>query len=236
MVDASQGVQAQTVANFYLAFSQGLTLVPVVNKIDLPSADPPRALEQLESTFELKPENAVLISAKTGLNVEEILPKVIEQIPAPVGDHTKPLRLLLVDSWYDNYKGVILLVRIFDGTIKSGDHVVSFATGLKYIVGEVGIMHPLETPQKSLRAGQVGYIYFNPGMKQSKDAKVGDTFTTVGSERLVEPYPGFEEPKSMVFVAAFPVDQLSSVDFGTITRCGPVMSIMCRKYPRNAIV
>ncbi|KFY42250.1 hypothetical protein V494_02497 [Pseudogymnoascus sp. VKM F-4513 (FW-928)] len=207
LVDASQGVQAQTVANFYLAFSQGLTLVPVVNKVDLPSADPPRALEQLESTFELKPENAVLISAKTGLNVEEILPKVIEQIPAPVGDHLKPLRLLLVDSWYDNYKGVILLVRIFDGTIKSGDHVVSFATGLKYIVGEVGIMHPLETPQKSLRAGQVGYIYFNPGMKQSKDAKVGDTFTTVGSERLVEPYPGFEEPKSMVFVAAFPVDQ-----------------------------
>ncbi len=207
LVDASQGVQAQTVANFYLAFSQGLNLIPVVNKIDLPSADPPRALQQLEDTFELPKENAALISAKTGLGIETILPKVIEQIPAPVGDHKKPLRLLLVDSWYDNFKGVILLVRIFDGTVKAGDHLVSFATGKKYFVGEVGIMYPSETPQKTLRAGQVGYIYFNPGMKQSKDAKVGDTFTTVGSEKLVEPYPGFEEPKSMVFVAAFPTDQ-----------------------------
>ncbi|RAL65290.1 hypothetical protein DID88_000858 [Monilinia fructigena] len=186
LVDASQGVQAQTVANFYLAFSQGLTLVPIVNKVDLPTADAPRALEQMESTFELAPENAVLVSAKTGLNVPAILPNVIRQIPAPVGDHTKPLRLLLVDSWYDNYKGVILLVRIFDGTIKAGDQI---------------------TPQTILRAGQVGYIYFNPGMKKSQEALSGDTYTTVGSEHLVEAYPGFEEPKSMVFVAAFPVDQ-----------------------------
>jgi elongation factor 4 len=207
LVDASQGVQAQTVANFYLAFSQGLTLVPVVNKVDLPSADSPRALEQMETAFELKPENAVLVSAKTGLNVEKILPNVIRQIPAPVGDHTKPLRLLLVDSWYDNYKGVILLVRIFEGQVKAGDHVVSFATGIKYFVGEVGIMYPDQTPQSSLRAGQVGYIYFNPGMKKSQEALSGDTYTSVGSEHLVEPYPGFEEPKSMVFVAAFPVDQ-----------------------------
>jgi elongation factor 4 len=197
LVDASQGVQAQTVANFYLAFAQGLTLVPVVNKVDLPSADAPRALEQLKSTFELDPDTAVLVSAKTGLNVEAVLPKVIERIPAPVGDHKKPLRLLLVDSWYDNYKGVILLVRIFDGQIKAGDNIASFATGI----------NPNQTPQNTLRAGQVGYIYFNPGMKRSQDAKVGDTFTTVGSENLVEPYPGFEEPKSMVFVAAFPVDQ-----------------------------
>lgn len=207
LVDASQGVQAQTVANFYLAFSQGLTLVPVVNKVDLPSADSPRALEQMETAFELKPENAVLVSAKTGLNVEKILPNVIRQIPAPVGDYTKPLRLLLVDSWYDNYKGVILLVRIFEGQVRAGDHVVSFATGIKYFVGEVGIMYPDQTPQSSLRAGQVGYIFFNPGMKKSQEALSGDTYTTVGSEHLVEPYPGFEEPKSMVFVAAFPVDQ-----------------------------
>ncbi|ESZ97505.1 GTP-binding protein [Sclerotinia borealis F-4128] len=207
LVDASQGVQAQTVANFYLAFSQGLTLVPVVNKIDLPTADAPRALEQMESAFELAPENAVLVSAKTGLNVEALLPNIIRQIPEPVGDYTKPLRLLLVDSWYDNYKGVILLVRIFDGTIKAGDHVVSFASGIKYFVGEVGIMYPDQTPQTILRAGQVGYIYFNPGMKKSQEALSGDTYTTVGSEHLVEAYPGFEEPKSMVFVAAFPVDQ-----------------------------
>jgi len=183
VVDASQGVQAQTVANFYLAFSQGLTLVPVINKIDLPSADPPRALEQIRDTFELDPEKAVLVSAKSGINVEALLPSVVENIPAPVGDENKPLRLLLVDSWYDNYKGVILLVRIFQGQVKPGDHLTSFATGIRYYVGEVGIMYPLQTPMTKLRAGQVGYIYFNPGMKRSQDAKVGDTYTTVGSEK-----------------------------------------------------
>ncbi|MCJ1244611.1 Translation factor guf1 mitochondrial [Trapelia coarctata] len=207
LVDASQGVQAQTVANFYLAFSQGLELLPVINKVDLPSADATRALEQIKSTFELDTEHAVKVSAKTGLNVEAVLPAVIEQIPAPIGHHSKPLRLLLVDSWYSTYKGVILLVRIFDGTIKAGDQITSFATGLKYFVGEVGIMYPEMTPQRVLRAGQLGYIYFNPGMKRSQEAKVGDTYTTVGSEKLVEPLPGFEEPKSMVFVAAYPVDQ-----------------------------
>lgn len=124
-----------------------------------------------------------------------------------MGDHSKPLRLLLVDSWYSTYKGVILLVRIFDGNIKAGDQITSFATGLKYFVGEVGIMHPEMTPQRVLRAGQLGYIYFNPGMKRSQEAKVGDTYTTVGSEKLVEPLPGYEEPKSMVFIAAYPVDQ-----------------------------
>ncbi|KAI4147939.1 MAG: hypothetical protein L6R39_002961 [Caloplaca ligustica] len=207
LVDASQGIQAQTVANFFLAFAQGLYLVPIINKIDLPSADPPRALEQMRETFELDPSKAVLVSAKTGLNVEAILPKVIELVPAPIGDHTKPLKLLLVDSWYSNFKGVNLLVRIFDGQVKPGDHIRSFATGLRYIVGEVGIMYPNQTPQTVLRAGQVGYIYFNPAMKRSQEAKVGDTYTTVGAEKQVEPLPGFEEPKAMVFVAAFPVDQ-----------------------------
>ncbi|MCJ1371318.1 Translation factor guf1 mitochondrial [Loxospora ochrophaea] len=207
LIDASQGIQAQTVANFYLAFSQGLRLIPIINKVDLPSADPPRALEQIKTTFELESENALLVSAKTGLNVAAILPTVIEQVPAPVGDRTKPLRLLLIDSWYSNFKGVILLVRIFDGQIKAGDQVSSFATGLRYLVGEVGIMYPDQTSQAVLRAGQVGYIHFNPGMKRSQEAKVGDTYTTVGFEKSVEPLPGFEEPKSMVFVAAYPVDQ-----------------------------
>ena len=124
----------------------------------------------------------------------------------PVGDTQKPLRLLLVDSWYDSYKGVICLVRIFDGEIRAGQQVISFATGIKYYVGEVGIMYPSEKPQTVLRAGQVGYIFFNPGMKRSKEAKIGDTFTRVGSEKAVEPLPGFEEPKPMVFVAAYPVD------------------------------
>jgi translation factor GUF1, mitochondrial len=112
-----------------------------------------------------------------------------------------------VDSWYSNYKGVILLVRIFDGEIRAGDHIISFATGIKYYVGEVGIMYPDQTPQSVLKAGQVGYIHFNPGMKRSSEAKVGDTFTHVGNEGLVKALPGFEEPKPMVFVAAYPVDQ-----------------------------
>ena len=112
-----------------------------------------------------------------------------------------------MDSWYSIFKGVILLVRIFDGQVRPGDHITSFATGLKYHVGEVGIMYPDQTSQNVLRAGQVGYLHFNPGMKRSQDAKIGDTFTTVGSEALVKPLPGFEEPKAMVFVAAFPVDQ-----------------------------
>ncbi|KAJ9656692.1 Translation factor guf1 mitochondrial [Neophaeococcomyces mojaviensis] len=207
LVDASQGVQAQTVANFYLAFAQGLALIPVINKVDLPHADAPRALEQMKDTFELEPEKAILVSAKSGLNVEAILPTVIENIPAPQGDTSNPLKMFLVDSWYSSFKGVILLVRIFDGQIKAGDQVVSFATGRKYTVGEVGIMYPDQTPQSVLRAGQVGYVYFNPSMRKSQEAKIGDTYTRVGCERQVQALPGFEEPKPMVFVAAFPVDQ-----------------------------
>ena len=207
LVDASQGVQAQTVANFYLAFAEGLSLVPVVNKIDLPTADVDRALGQLEEVFELDVSMAVKVSAKTGVGVSDILPAVIEHMPAPVGDASKPLRMLLVDSWYDTFKGVVLLVRVFDGTVKAGDKLVSFATDKEYTVGEVGIQYPDPLPQKTLRAGQVGYVFFNPGMKRIQDSKIGDTFTNIGSRDKVEPYPGFEEPKPMVFVAAFPTDQ-----------------------------
>lgn len=206
LVDASQGVQAQTVANFYLAFAQGLHLVPVLNKVDLPSSDIQRALDQMKSSFELDTEGAVAVSAKTGLNVEKILPIVIDQVPAPVGESSAPLQLLLVDSWYDNYKGVILLVRIFQGSIRANDSVTSFATGNKYQVGEVGIMYPDATPQSVLRAGQVGYIHFNPGMKKSSEAKVGDTYTHTSTLSQVQALPGFEEPKAMVFVSAYPVD------------------------------
>ena len=207
LVDASQGVQAQTVANFYQAFAQGLKLVPVINKVDLASADPARALGQLRDTFELDPDTALLVSAKTGLNVQTLLPTIIEHIPAPSGRDDAPLRLYLVDSWYSSFKGVVLLVRIFDGQIRAGDQIVSFATGLKYTVGEVGIMYPDPTPQKVLRAGQVGYLYFNPSMRKSQEAKIGDTYTRVGFEDKVQPLPGFEEPKPMVFVSAYPTDQ-----------------------------
>lgn len=126
---------------------------------------------------------------------------------SPVGSADQPLRMLLIDSWYSTFRGVILLVRLFDGTIKAGDQVRSFATGNKYTVGEVGIMYPDQVPQSKLRAGQLGYIFFNPGMKRSQEAKIGDTYTTLGCESIVEQLPGFEEPKSMVFVAAFPTDQ-----------------------------
>ncbi|KAK4642970.1 Translation factor guf1 mitochondrial [Podospora bellae-mahoneyi] len=207
LVDASQGVQAQTVANFYLAFAQGLSLVPVVNKVDLPTADVDRALGQMEEVFELDCKDAVKVSAKTGKGVGDILPAVVERVRAPEGDLDKPLRMLLVDSWYDTFRGVVLLVRVFDGTVRAGDRLVSFATGNEYVVGEVGIQYPGAVPQRCLRAGQVGYVFFNPGMKRIQDAKIGDTFTVKGKEKEVEAYPGFEEPKPMVFVAAFPTDQ-----------------------------
>lgn len=206
LVDASQGVQAQTVANFYLAFAQGLHLVPVLNKVDLPSSDVQRALDQMKTSFELDTTDAVSVSAKTGLNVDKILPVVIDQVPPPVGESSAPLQLLLVDSWYDNYKGVILLVRVFQGTVRANDTVTSFATGNKYHIGEVGIMYPDATPQSVLRAGQVGYLHFNPGMKKSSEAKVGDTYTHTSTVSQVEPLPGFEEPKAMVFVSAYPVE------------------------------
>lgn len=207
LVDASQGVQAQTVSNFYLAFAEGLTLIPVVNKIDMPAADVPRVLDQIYNTFELDIKDTPLISAKTGANVSAVLPKVISKIPAPEGNDKAPLRMLLVDSWYDTFRGVVCLVRIFEGTVRAGDIIYSFATHNQYTVGEVGIQYPDPMPQSKLRAGQIGYVFFNPGMKRIHDAKIGDTFTTVGKQHEVKPYPGFEEPKPMVFVSAFPTDQ-----------------------------
>jgi elongation factor 4 len=207
LVDASQGVQAQTVSNFHLAFAEGLTLLPVINKIDLAAANVPHVLEQISSNFELNADQAVMVSAKTGHNVSSLLEKVVTTIPPPSGDVEKPLRLLLVDSWYDTFKGVILLVRVFDGIVRPGDQLISLGTGNKYNVGQVGIHHPHPVPQSLLKAGQVGYIYFNPGLRKIQDAKVGDTFTTVGNEIHVLPYPGFDDPKPMVFVAAFPLDQ-----------------------------
>ncbi|RCI12183.1 hypothetical protein L249_0595 [Ophiocordyceps polyrhachis-furcata BCC 54312] len=207
LIDATQGIQAQTVSNFHLAFAQDLALVPVINKTDMPSADVPRVLEQMETTLELSREDALLVSAKTGRGVPALLPAVVERIPHPVGDVTKPLKVLLVDSWYDNFRGVVLLVRVFDGCVRAGDSVVSLGTGARYTVGQVGIQYPNATPQSVLRAGQVGYMFFSPGMKRIQDAKLGDTLTTVGSQAVVEPCPGFEEPKPMVFAAAFPTDQ-----------------------------
>lgn len=203
VVDASQGIQAQTVANFYLAYSLGLKLIPVINKIDLDHADIPRAKQQIEETFELDPDGAICISAKTGQHIEEILPEVVERIPPPDVSLEKPFRCLLVDSWFDTYVGVVLLVYIVDGSAKRGQKIMSAHTKLKYEIKDIGIMYPdrLGTT-RGLSAGQVGYIV--PGMKESADAHIGDTF--MSPDKIVEPLPGFEESKPMVFVGAFPAD------------------------------
>lgn len=208
LVDASQGVQAQTVANFYLAYSMGLKLIPVINKIDLQQADIPSAIQQVETTFELPEEDIIQVSAKTGLNVEKLLPAIIERIPPPTGKLADPFRALLVDSWYDSYLGVVLLVHIVDGTVKKGQRVFSPHTERKYEVKEVGIMYPERVSIDMLKAGQVGYIVC--GMKQTSEAMIGDTFMNVSQP--VEPLPGFEEPKPMVFVGAFPADDTDFKD------------------------
>lgn len=205
LVDASQGVQAQTVANFYLAYSMNLKLIPVINKIDLDIADIPQAEDQIVNTFELPKEDIIRVSAKTGLHIEnDLLPAIIDRIPPPKGLQSKPFRALLVDSWYDSYLGVVLLIHIVDGSVRKGDKIISAQTDNKYEVREVGIMYPDKTPTGSLSTGQVGYIV--PGMKVSKDAKIGDTLMHVGRENDTEVLPGFEESKPMVFVGAFPAD------------------------------
>lgn len=204
LVDAAQGVQAQTVANFYLAYSMGLKLLPIINKIDLDAADIPRAMDQVESTFELPREDCIPVSAKTGLNVADIIPAVIKSIPAPTGDKTRPLKMLLVDLWHDPYVGVVMLVHVVDGAIRKGMRLLSAHSDRKYEVKEVGIMYPDKMPMDELRAGQVGYII--PGMRNPREAMIGDTFFQYGHHEGLEPLPGFEEPKPMVFVGAFPAD------------------------------
>ncbi|KAK9240381.1 hypothetical protein V1525DRAFT_395789 [Lipomyces kononenkoae] len=209
LIDASQGVQAQTVANFFLAYSLGLELIPVINKIDLGHANIPRALEQIETMFELDSDTAISVSAKRGTNVEKILPAVVERIPAPANNIDKPLRCLLVDSWFDTYLGVILLINIADGVLKRGDKVISAHSRKRYEIKDLGILHPDRKPMPHLKTGQVGYAVL--GMKTISEALVGDTIMHIGNE--VEPLPGFEEPQPMVFVGAFPAE---GIEFQTL--------------------
>ncbi|AMD22889.1 HHR120Wp [Eremothecium sinecaudum] len=205
LVDASQGVQAQTVANFYLAYSMDLKLIPVINKIDLDVANIPQAEMQVTDMFELPKEDIIKVSAKTGVNIEnDLLPAIIDKIPPPTGKLDKNFRALLVDSWYDSYLGVVLLVHCVDGSVTKGDKITSVHTGRKYEVKEVGIMYPDQVPTGSLKSGQVGYLV--PGLKESKHAKIGDTLVRNGFESQTEALPGFEETKPMVFVGAFPAD------------------------------
>lgn len=186
VVDAAQGVQAQTVANFYLAFESNLTVIPVINKIDQPTADPDRVKAQLKSMFDLEPSDALLTSAKTGLGLEHVLPAVIERMPPPPGKSNLPMRMLLLDSYYDEYKGVICHVAVVDGILRKGDKISSAATGQSYEILDVGIMHPELTPTGVLLTGQVGYIV--SGMRSTKDARIGDTL--FHSRSIVEPLPG----------------------------------------------
>lgn len=202
LVDAGQGVQAQTMANFYLAFEQNLTIIPVMNKIDLPTADPDRVTNELHNLFDFMPEDIVRASAKAGIGIQDILHKIIEIIPAPEGDRTQPLKALLFDSWYDEYRGVICLVALKNGILKKGDKITLAQTGLPYEILELGLMYPELTEQPALYAGQVGYII--PGMKTVKEARVGDTLFHY--KVPVESFPGFKPAKPVVFAGLYPVD------------------------------
>ncbi|KAI9593134.1 P-loop containing nucleoside triphosphate hydrolase protein [Syncephalis fuscata] len=205
LVDACQGIQAQTVANFYLAFSQDLKIIPIVNKIDLPAADPERIARQMESAFEIKANETLMVSAKTGINTDQILPAVIERITSPKADRTKPLKALLFDSWYDKYVGVVCLMAIKDGQLTKGMQWLNLSTLLQYkLIGDriVGLMYPEQISTNALYAGQVGYVVCS--MKNAKEARIGDTFYRL--KYPVEPLPGFEPAKSMVFAGVYPVD------------------------------
>ena len=202
LVDSTQGIQAQTIANFYLAFTQNLEIIPVLNKIDLASSSVEKVKTQIESAFELDTSNAICCSAKTGQGCSDIFNRLIEEIPSPIGDTTKPFRALLFDTWYDKYAGVICLMAIKDGFVKKGDRLTSGFTGLNYEITEVGIMFPSKTATSRLSAGQVGYVTMN--LKSTRDANIGDTFYKQGYP--TELFPGFAPAKAMVFAGLYPMD------------------------------
>eukprot|EP01134_Creolimax_fragrantissima_P000317 CFRG0317T1 len=203
LVDAAQGIQAQTVANFFLAFQNDLEIITCLNKIDLPHVDLPAVYLSLLNVFGAEEADILKVSAKTGLGVESVLPAVIDRFPSPDGSREKPLRALLFDSWFDEYKGVICLLELMDGVLKPGDKIESAHTGRTYDILDLGILHPETTPTLALFAGQVGYIV--TGMKSTKEARVGDTFFAAG-DKNIEVLPGFKEAKSVVFAGVYPMD------------------------------
>ncbi|XP_053433590.1 translation factor GUF1, mitochondrial isoform X5 [Nycticebus coucang] len=203
VVDANEGVQAQTVANFFLAFEAQLSVIPVINKIDLKNADPERVEKQIEKVFDIPSAECIKISAKLGTNVESVLQAVIERIPHPNVHRKNPLRALVFDSTFDQYRGVIANVALFDGMVSKGDKVVSAHTKKTYEVNEVGILNPNEQSTQKLYAGQVGYLI--AGMKDVTEAQIGDTLYL--HKQPVEPLPGFKSAKPMVFAGMYPSDQ-----------------------------
>lgn len=203
VVDASQGVEAQTVANCYTAIELGVEVVPVLNKIDLPAADPDRAKEEIEDVIGIDATDAVLASAKTGQGVEDILEAIIARIPAPKGDPSAPLKALIIDSWFDNYVGVVMLVRVVDGTLRPKDKILLMSSDAQYPCDQVGVFTPKSQARQALSAGEVGFII--AGIKELKAAKVGDTVTLV-ERRAAAPLPGFKEVKPQVFAGLYPVE------------------------------
>ncbi|MBN3850164.1 elongation factor 4 [Paraburkholderia sp. Ac-20342] len=203
VVDASQGVEAQTVANCYTAIELGVEVVPVLNKIDLPAANPENAIAEIEDVIGIDATDATHCSAKTGLGVEDVLEALIAKVPAPKGDPDAPLQALIIDSWFDNYVGVVMLVRIVNGTLRPKDKIRLMATGAQYPVEHIGVFTPKSKNLESLSAGQVGFII--AGIKELAAAKVGDTVTLVGQPAL-EPLPGFKEVKPQVFAGLYPVE------------------------------
>lgn len=203
VVDATQGVEAQTVANAMMAMNADLEIIPLINKIDLPSADPERVRAEIEDALAIPADDAVLASGKTGVGVHDLLESVVYNVPAPTGDPSAPLRALIFDSYFDAYRGVVALVRIVDGTLKSGERVHLMATGVDAQVEEVGVRRPAEIPAESLSVGEVGY--WVTGLKDPRMVKVGDT-VTLARGGVEEPLPGYRDAKPMVFTGMFPID------------------------------
>ena len=203
VVDATQGVEAQTVANCYTAIELGVEVLPVLNKMDLQSANPDEAKEEIEDVIGLDATDAIEASAKTGMGIDEILERVVERIPAPQGDPAAPLQALIIDSWFDNYVGVVMLVRVVNGTIKPKDKIRLMTTGANHLVEQVGVFTPKSQTKSELSAGQVGFVV--AGIKELKHARVGDTVTNA-AKPAEEALPGFKEAKSQVFAGLYPVE------------------------------
>ena len=203
VVDASQGVEAQTLANVYHALDAGHEIVPVLNKIDLPAAEPDRIKEQIEEVIGLDASDAVPISAKTGLNIDLVLEAIVKRLPPPKGDETAPLKALLVDSWYDAYLGVVVLVRVLDGVIKKGMRIRMMGADAHYEIDRIGVFRPKMTETPELGPGEIGY--FTAQIKQVADTRVGDTITD-DKRPTAEALPGFKPAQPVVFCGLFPVD------------------------------
>ena len=204
VVDASQGVEAQTLANVYLALDNNLDILPVINKVDLPNARPEEIKQEIEDIIGIPAMDAPCISAKTGLNIDEVLERIVTDFKPPVGDETKPLKCLIFDSFYDNYKGALSYIRVVEGTVKTGDEILFMATNKKFVVSELGYLEPGTTvPAEKLTAGEVGYIAAS--IKNVSDLHVGDTITTAENPAK-EPLPGYKKANSMVYCGMYPLD------------------------------